>query len=80
VDAQASQLEGSHKVIEGFRSAASRKPRRWGEVITHFPKDLSAALQTAWLVVEVRKQFFVLDYAQYPITDFGGSAYPNSFN
>lgn len=52
VDAQASQLEGSHKVIEGFRSAASPKPSRWGEIVTHFPDRLSTALQTAWLVVE----------------------------
>ncbi|SPO00308.1 related to 3-hydroxyacyl-CoA dehydrogenase [Cephalotrichum gorgonifer] len=52
VDAQVSQLEGSHEVIEGFRSASALKDARWGKVFTHLPDGLSAALQDAWLVVE----------------------------
>lgn len=53
VDAQASQLQGSHEAIEAIQSPASRKSPRMGKVVTHLPDGLRTALQSAWLVVEV---------------------------
>ncbi|PKS06828.1 hypothetical protein jhhlp_006904 [Lomentospora prolificans] len=76
VDAQASQLEGSHKAIEGFRSASSRRNPQWGKIVTHLPSGLAAALQSAWLVVEVLITLRLL-VGQCASADFG-SVFPNS--
>ncbi|KAH8677256.1 hypothetical protein BGZ61DRAFT_360149, partial [Ilyonectria robusta] len=55
VDAQPSQLQASIKAIDDFRSAASQKGDvRWGQIMTHSPETLGAALQNAWLVIERR--------------------------
>lgn len=55
LDAQASQLQGCHEVIEALQSAAPFKSPKSGMVITHPIDGLETVLQSAWLVIEVRK-------------------------
>jgi len=52
IDAQASQLQASIQAVEDFRASWSTPESKKGDIITHLPDELSAAVRDSWLVVE----------------------------
>jgi hypothetical protein len=55
IDAQEKQLSDGVKYIDGLRGSSSPQPgAKWGEVKTFNSDSLKAAIQDAWLIVEVR--------------------------
>ena len=53
IDAQPNQLQASLQAIDKFRASLKPKGAQWGKIITHLPDTREAALQNAWLVIEV---------------------------
>ena len=54
IDAQQAQLDASLLAVEELRASWSTPDGKCGKVTTHLPEMLGEALQSSWLVVEVR--------------------------
>lgn len=61
VDGQEKQLRDATDFIQRLQLDHGTKPL--GSIFTHGPSELASALSDSWLVVEVRPQVDVLEFA-----------------
>jgi hypothetical protein len=56
IDRQEKQLSEGVEYVQQLRASPSANSKNWGDITTSSPHGLSAALQKAWLAIEVRER------------------------